>query len=135
MIQRIQSIYLALAFICNGVLPFLLPLFWVNGEPEFVIENIGYVVLNAFSASLSIISLFSFKKRKNQFVFGRLNIILNFILLGLFIARLLNVSGGENTPVKGIGVFLPIVSIVLLSLANRAVKKDENLVKSADRLR
>jgi Domain of unknown function (DUF4293) len=136
MIQRIQSIYLAIAFIANGVLPFLLPLFVLANDQEvLVVENLGYVVLNTFSASLSIISLFSYKKRKNQFVFGRLNIILNFILLGLFIARALNISGEAEVSEKGIGMFLPIVSIVFISLANRAIKKDEDLVKSADRLR
>jgi hypothetical protein len=81
----------------------------------------------------------TYKKRKNQFVMGRLNIILNVILLGLFLIRLFNLSG-ETDPEKvvsekGIGVFLPIVSIVFLSLANKAIKKDEDLVKSVDRLR
>jgi hypothetical protein len=32
-------------------------------------------------------------------------------------------------------MFLPIVSIVFLVLANKAIKKDEDLVKSVDRLR
>jgi hypothetical protein len=36
---------------------------------------------------------------------------------------------------KGIGMFLPIISIVLLVMANKAIKKDEALVKSVDRLR
>ena len=36
---------------------------------------------------------------------------------------------------KGIGLILPIFSIVFLVLANKAIKKDEDLVKSVDRLR
>jgi hypothetical protein len=36
---------------------------------------------------------------------------------------------------KGIGIFLPICVIVLLVMANKAIKKDEDLVKSVDRLR
>jgi len=136
MIQRIQSVYLLIAFIAGGILPFMLPIFILkNGNEVITIENIAYVVLDVFSATLSIISLFSYKKRKNQFVFNRLNIILNFILLGLFVARWLNLSGDTEVSEKGIGMFLPIISIVFLSLANRAVKKDEDLVKSADRLR
>jgi protein-S-isoprenylcysteine O-methyltransferase Ste14 len=83
--------------------------------------------------------MMSFKKRKNQFVIGRLNIILNLILLGLFVYQSLNVSGETDKDIvvseKGIGMLLPIVSIVFLSLANRAIKKDEDLVKSVDRLR
>jgi hypothetical protein len=60
--------------------------------------------------------------------------ILNLILLGLFVYRSLNISG-ETVLVseKGIGMFLPIVAIVLLVLIRPS--KDEDLVKSADRLR
>jgi len=36
---------------------------------------------------------------------------------------------------KGIGMFIPVLSIVFLVLANKAIKKDEDLVKSADRFR
>ncbi|MEM8927237.1 MAG: DUF4293 family protein, partial [Bacteroidota bacterium] len=36
---------------------------------------------------------------------------------------------------KGIGMLIPVFSIVFLVLANRAIKKDEDLVKSVDRLR
>lgn len=76
-----------------------------------------------------------FKNRQSQFVMGRLNIILNFILLGLFVYRSLNVSGETEVSEKGIGMLLPIFSIVFLVLANKAIKKDEELVKSVDRLR
>lgn len=140
MIQRIQTIYLFISFLAAGVLPFVLPL-WVsgNGENYYFIRDLAFVLLFAFSTTLSIVSIFSYKKRKNQFVMGRLNIILNLILLGLFVFRLLNVSGETDSErivsEKGIGLFLPIVSIVFLSLANKAIKKDEDLVKSVDRLR
>jgi ABC-type polysaccharide transport system permease subunit len=66
----------------------------------------------------------------------RLNILLNLILLGLFVYRSLNLSGETSfVSEKGIGMFLPIIAIVLLVLANKAIKKDEDLVKSVDRLR
>ena len=89
------------------------------------------------STMLTIVSIISYKKRQNQFVMNRLNIILNLILLGLFVYRSLNLSGETASAVseKGIGMFLPIVAIVLLVLANKAIKKDEDLVKSVDRLR
>uniref|UniRef100_UPI00359453E2 DUF4293 family protein n=1 Tax=Pricia sp. TaxID=2268138 RepID=UPI00359453E2 len=75
------------------------------------------------------------KKRKNQFVLNRLNLILNLFLLGFFVYRSLNLSGETSVSEKGIGMLIPIISIVLLVLANRAIKKDEDLVKSVDRLR
>lgn len=137
MIQRIQTIYLFLAFVVTGILPFLFPLWIMNdGKEYFFMQNQFYVILLGLSTTLSVVSIISYKKRQNQFVIGRLNIILNLILLGLFVYRSLNVSG-ETVLVseKGIGMFLPIVAIVLLVLANKAIKKDEDLVKSVDRLR
>jgi hypothetical protein len=137
MLQRIQTIYLLLAFVVTGVLPFFIPLWTMtDGKAYLFMQNQVYVVLLGLSTTLSLLSVVSFKKRQNQFVIGRLNIILNLILLGLFVYRSLNVSG-ETLAVseKGIGMFLPIVAIVLLVLANKAIKKDEDLVKSVDRLR
>jgi hypothetical protein len=137
MIQRIQTIYLFLAFVVTGILPFLFPLWTINdGKEYFFVQNQFYVILLGLSTTLTVVSIVSYKKRQNQFVIGRLNIILNLILLGLFVYRSLNISG-ETVLVseKGIGMFLPIVAIVLLVLANKAIKKDEDLVKSVDRLR
>lgn len=137
MIQRIQTIYLFLAFLATLVLPFLFPLWTTNdAKPYFFMQNEIYVALFGLSMTLSLISIFYYKKRQNQFVLGRLNIILNLILLGLFVYRSLNVSG-ETLLVseKGIGMFVPVLAIVLLVLANKAIKKDEDLVKSVDRLR
>ncbi|MCG9793028.1 DUF4293 domain-containing protein [Flavobacterium algicola] len=137
MIQRIQTIYLFLAFVVTGILPFIFPLWTVNDGVDFYfMQNQVYVILLGLSTTLSVVGILSYKNRKNQFVIGRLNIILNLILLGLFVYRSLNVSGEtEIVSEKGIGMFLPIFSIVLLVLANKAIKKDEDLVKSVDRLR
>lgn len=136
MIQRIQSIYLFLAFIITATLPFVFYL-WKqdNGEVVYFMSNLLYTVLFGLSSTLSLISILTFKKRQNQFVMNRLNMILNLILLGLFVYQLLTVSGETAVSVKGIGMFLPIGAIVLLVLANKATKKDEDLVKSVDRLR
>lgn len=87
------------------------------------------------SAGLALVSLFLFKKRNTQIVINRLNIILNFLLLGLIVYQLLTLSGETSVSEKGIGLFLPLVVVVLLSLATKAILKDERLVKSADRLR
>ncbi|AWG26644.1 DUF4293 domain-containing protein [Flavobacterium kingsejongi] len=136
MIQRIQTIYLLIAFITTGILPFVFPL-WadVSGKDYFFMKNMAYVVLFGLSTTLTVFSITSYKKRQTQFVIGRLNIISNLILLGLFVYRSLNLSGETSVSEKGIGMFLPIVSIVFLALANKAIKKDEDLVKSVDRLR
>jgi len=138
MIQRIQTVYLILTFLVTGLLMFFVPLWTLNtGKPFYFMQDQVYTILLGLSTMLTIISIISYKKRQNQFVMGRLNIILNLILLGLFVYRSLNLSGETVNAVseKGIGMFLPIVAIVLLVLANKAIKKDEDLVKSVDRLR
>jgi hypothetical protein len=137
MLQRIQTVYLILALIISGVLPLVFPLWKVTGDKGFYfMESTAYTALFGLSTALALLSIISFKKRQQQFVFNRLNMILNLILLGLFVYRSLNLSG-EAVAVseKGIGMFLPIASIVFLVLANKAIKKDEDLVKSVDRLR
>lgn len=137
MIQRVQTIYLFLAFIVTGMLPYFIPLWSMSdGKAYLFLQNQAYIAAFGISTTLSIVSIISFKKRQNQFVINRLNIILNLILLGLFVYRSLNLSGETQVVLeKGIGMFLPIVAIVLLVFANKAIKKDEDLVKSVDRLR
>jgi len=136
MLQRIQTIYLLCAAGISAGLPFVFHL-WIteDGLSVFAKDDLLYLGLFLGSALLSVLSIFMYKNRMSQFMLGRLNIILNFILLGFFVYQSLNVSGETAVSEKGIGMLLPIVSIVLLALANKAIKKDEDLVKSVDRLR
>lgn len=136
MLQRIQTVYLLIAAIVSGGVIFVLHLWVTNNEVVvYAKDNVLFLGLFLGSAVLSLISIFKYKKRKTQFILGRLNIILNFILLGFFVYQSLNVSGETAVSEKGIGMLIPIVSIVFLALANKAIKKDEDLVKSVDRLR
>lgn len=137
MIQRIQTIYLALVFILNGILSLFIPLWTMSDGKAFMAsQDMKYAALFGLSTALSVVSILSYKKRQNQFVINRLNMILNLILLGLFVYRSLNLSGEAlKVSEKGIGMILPVGAIVLLVVANKAIKKDEDLVKSVDRLR
>ena len=136
MLQRIQTIYLIIVTVISAVLIFLFPLWKLEGGVDFFAkDSLLFLGLFLGSAVLALIAIFMFKNRQLQFVLGRLNIILNFFLLGFFVYQSLNLSGETSVSEKGIGMFLPIVSIVLLVLANKAIKKDEDLVKSVDRLR
>lgn len=136
MLQRIQTVYLLLTFLFMAVIPFFTPL-WIlktGGDFYFMADQI-YTMIFGLGSALVVWSILTYKKRQQQFVVNRVVIILNLILLGLFVYRLLSVSGEAEVSEKGIGMFLPIVSIVMLVLANKAIKKDEDLVKSVDRLR
>ncbi|HEY4539199.1 MAG TPA: DUF4293 domain-containing protein [Faecalibacter sp.] len=137
MIQRKQSIYLFLAGLISMI-------FAVNFDKLVDISlnflsdpskgDLIFSLAFFFSAFVSFLSILLFKNRKLQMTLGWVNIILNILLIGSFIFSLLNLPGGEN-PEKGIWAIVPLISVVLLSIANRLIKKDDDLVKSVDRFR
>ena len=119
MLQRIQTIYLLLASAVSAGLIFVFHLWITNNDVTvFAKDDMLFFGLFIGSSVVSFITIFLFKNRKTQFILGRLNIILNFILLGLFVYRSLNLSGETDVSEKGIGILLPIFSIVFLVLAN-----------------
>lgn len=136
MIQRIQTLYLLVVVLLTAVLPFWVNL-WSDAKGKEIFAQNEVLISGAFyfSAVLAIIAIVGYKKRQNQFVVNRLNMILNLFLLGFFVYRSLNLSGEITVSEKGIGMLIPIFSIVFLVLANKAIRKDEDLVKSVDRLR
>ena len=147
MIQRIQTLYLFLAFLLSIGLIFLINLkIDVGGEKftglyllekeEFTLKLIP--ILFIVSGVLCLASILSFKNRKNQFVINRLNILANLTILGVLIYFLFVATAlpSENlSSDKGLGTFIPLIVIILLVMANKAIQKDENLIKSVDRLR
>ena len=143
MIQRIQTIYLLLSSIASGGLIFIFNLWISKGKKIFVLDlfsnksiSLQLIPIMFFISSiLAIVNIFIFNNRKLQFVIGRILILINLFLLGLLIYQSLMISGEISVSEKGIGMFLPILAILLLVLANKAIKKDEDLVKSVDRLR
>ena len=142
MIQRIQSIYLLLIIVFSVGFTFIFKL-WEQSKTKvfafdlFTDKNIlvkSIPVIFITSAIIAIISIFQFKKRQVQFVLGRIIILINLFLLGIFIFLSLNLPG-EVFSEKGIGMLTPIIVVLLSVMANKAIKKDEDLVKSVDRLR
>jgi len=136
MIQRIQTLYLIVVILLGAIVPFFLNLWSDAVGKEIFADNEVFVSIAFYVvAVLGLVAIVLFKNRQNQFVVNRLNMILNLFLLGFFVYRSLNLSGETIVSEKGIGMLIPVFSIVFLVLANRAIKKDEDLVKSVDRLR
>ena len=127
----------------SGGLIFVFNLWNTSKEEIFVLnlfqEDLVLFKLIPFiftaSSVLSMVTIFLFKNRKLQFVVGRIIVLINLFLLVLLIYLSLTLSGETSVSEKGIGMFLPVLVILLIVLANKAIKKDEDLVKSADRLR
>ena len=143
MIQRIQSIYLLLATAISGGLIFVFNLWSTPKYTTFVIDLFkedslllnGISLLFLLSAFSTCVAIFLYKRRQLQFVLGRISILINLLLLGLLIYVSLTLPGEMKISDKGIGMFLPIIAIVFVVFANKAIQKDEDLVKSVDRLR
>lgn len=144
MLQRIQSLFLFLGIIISGGLSLFFSFWKNNGDKEFFILDLlkegdwrmlSIPVSFLLSTMLSVISLGLFKNRKQQIKLNRFNLVVNLYLLGIIVYLLLSLSGESQISEKGIGLFLPVLVIVCLVLANKAIQKDEELVKSVDRLR
>jgi hypothetical protein len=144
MLQRIQTVYLLIAILLAGLVGFLVP-FWADSNDKLIYLNsmlqsgeIFFMIIPAVfmvSALIAVLTLISFKNRTKQIIYNRVNIVINFLLLGIIVYHQLNLPGETMVSEKGIGVFIPLLVIVFLALANKAIIKDDKLVKSVDRLR
>lgn len=159
MLQRIQTVYLVLAFIAISLLFTKLPI------AEFSYSKIGKIIpLNIISSyqnpelsqntftnvntmpliiGLAILilliigAILLYNNRPLQIKIVMISFLLNIVLLVImFFTCDYMQSKLENTqPSYQFGAILPLISMVLLILASKAIRKDEKLVKGADRLR
>jgi len=144
MIQRIQTLFLvaaSLAFWALFKLPFATssqsasPLF--DDKIFNINDNTILLVLTVLGGALTLINIFLFKNRGLQLRLNYLNIIFA-LFLGAVAFWLVYSNGqsmGEIEVFDKFGLFLPLISLVFVILANVFIKKDNKLVKSMDRLR
>ncbi|PPK99600.1 DUF4293 domain-containing protein [Parapedobacter indicus] len=157
MIQRIQSIWLFLASVTLFAL-FLFPYLQYSDiggmgkalkitgvyhglegqairEKFFILQTVAAVLLGLFPLYI----IFKFRNRKQQIQL----IVLEVVLIVLFGVWLYGAASTELTAAKqflsarniGVGFFLLPISIIFLCMALGNIRKDEKLIKSADRLR
>ena len=131
MIQRIQTIYLLIASIAFALLSFKIP-FWSLNDAFIYAQNDNKLYLLLITLFVfSLIGIFLFKKRTVQMKLLRLSILIEFVV----VVRLFLTYKELNTPLDAKVFFLLMSAFVALLLAYRGVKKDENLVRSVDRIR
>ncbi len=130
MIQRIQSVYLLLLTISSSIGLFFLPPLEIidfSFSTKTLLET--YLIV---SIVLSVLTLFTFKYRKVQLLINRLHLTLQiFIFLALIYGLTQSVTGYDYL----IWLLMPVQAIFFIVLANSAIRKDEALIKSIDRLR
>lgn len=149
MLQRKQTLWMVLALIC-AVLTFKLPFYQGNvvvGQnghemrgltawPHYINGSSGSILITIVTIVLIVgigWDIFNYKNRKQQF----------WIALGLIILSLLNIliywiHSGKPDFVEGGFSLTAVIALaipVFLIMAASGIRKDEKLIKSADRLR
>ena len=128
MIQRIQSIFMFFAIISVVMIMYKVPVL-TNKEEVIMLSNFRWAQIAAFiTIFLIICSIFKFKNRNKQLLLNQFSKL--FLSVSFFIVF---IQKQDMLPAKGL--FLFIIPYLLLIIANWFIKKDEKLVKSADRIR
>ncbi len=144
MIQRIQSLFLVVAATALALL-FKYPLAKSDvataqlfSDRQFNIQDHPVMlILSGAGMLLAIVTIFLFKNRTLQIKLSNLVVVLSILLVIVAAALFLNDTKNMGTVSieDALGAYLPLVAIVFGILAGRFIKKDERLVRSADRLR
>jgi len=157
MIQRIQTVWLlASAVVLLGlfVFPYVSYIDLVGLGKRIMVTGVYSSVNNAsvresmtwlkavmvaLVAIYPVFIVFFYKNRKKQIRYALIEILL-IVLLGVWMLCSANALLGEISQRVGVGnigvgFFLLPIAIVFLVMAIRAIRRDEKLLKSADRLR
>jgi peptidoglycan/LPS O-acetylase OafA/YrhL len=124
MIQRIQSIYLLLAAVIYGTM-FILP--HAVGDS---LKTVDTVFISALIVFIMVV-IFSFKNRKKQIRLGYFALLFSLV----FFSLLAFAGNGLEDEKARAGAMLPLVAMLFIFLAIRSIKKDEELIRSSERLR
>jgi len=154
MIQRIQSLYLllttliAVLFLSGEIVRFSdginelfiniqgLGKLAGNSGTEIIEKHMHFTILLLLPPVLSLVTIMFYKNRKLQM---KMTLILILLILIEIIAvvhysmHIINTMGVVLIP--GLKLIIPVLMLIMAILAYRGMKKDENLIRSYDRLR
>ncbi len=155
MLQRIQSVYLFLVLVFTllflffplgsleiGSDTYIIKTWGLSPDPEQVMGSYNHflglisLVLAFIVLILTVYTTYQFKNRLLQIKLGKINILLHMLMVvsAFFFVDSIK-KGLEVFFSYGIAIIFPLLSMILILMANRAIRKDEELVRSADRLR
>ena len=134
MLQRIQTIYLLfVSFVQLAGYIFLPDRLLYSGVSVEVDESYILLISNLLLIIVPFWNIFQFRNRKRQFVTNR---ILLLITLGVLLNQCVGYFYIDSNEAHQLLVsIVAILTIIFVSLANKAIKRDEDLIRSADRLR
>ena len=105
-------------------------------EGDYIIKAIPLTILLAVIVLLLLITIFSYKNRILQMRLSVFSILLMLGLLGLIFFYAMHGKSKINGEIFYLyPVIFPVISVILTFSAFKGVKKDEELVRSYDRIR
>jgi glucan phosphoethanolaminetransferase (alkaline phosphatase superfamily) len=151
MIQRIQTVFLLLAVIASAAMFFFPFATAWYGQVEvsleaFQLKQAGIEevtepikmalvpLLGVLSSLLLVIFVVSISRYKNRILQLRLlmiNMLVNLALVALIFILIRKLEA----PAYGVSTYLTLFTMLMITLSNRFIRKDEAKVRAADRLR
>lgn len=154
MIQRVQSIYLLIAGIFPAITLFCSVMSFVDVKGTWMLSmaSCGYnsapaqlmtgrmpyglIVFATLAALDAIFAIFCFKDRKSQLRKVNVAIMMNLLWYVALVGYTWSISNRLGLTFSfDICAVAPLLAILSLLLAKRAIRKDEALVRAADRIR
>ena len=157
MIQRIQTIFFALVILLGVAASFLPIMSFTFGDASYIMnlyktvlvddlantltKNMGVGAMQGIVQLVAVAAVFLFKNRSLQIKIGKLLILLIAFQIAAVVMYSDTVKSAIGTPVEDIvvgfkfGAVIPVLSLICAYLAVHFIKKDDKLVRSADRLR
>lgn len=134
MIQRIQSLYLILTSLFQGLgLVFYPNRLLYNGDAVLFSQHFLMLVILVLLTTVPTLIVFLYKNRQLQFVLNRLLILSTLLVWAVHVVGYVKQETTSSSQMMPMLIYLS--NIVLLVLANKAIKRDEDLVRAADRIR
>jgi Domain of unknown function (DUF4293) len=144
MLQRIQSLLLAGVPVLVLVLLFV-PVYSISwklpetGSSITLLSGTFALVINLLPVVLAIFAAFRYKNRPQQIKLCMAGVVLSAAVLAVMLlipAKLFPAMNAPDAVVSfSAGIFILPINVLLFFLASRYIRRDEELVRSADRLR
>lgn len=156
MIQRLQSIYLFLAF-AAAVAVFFFPLAvftapdfqcvlkvtglkYISGDQQpLSVNTVLLMVLLGGTAVMAAVSVFLYKNRMTQLKLVKITMIVAIVFIVLIFVFSEKLIAGKIPGMDPVayreGSYISLVMVVLLILASRRINSDEKKIRAADRIR
>lgn len=135
MIQRPQTLFLALTFFFNLIV-FFTPIYSHAVQDPAPWYGLGMAISLTIPMLLAVISIFLYRNRPNQLKWVKFATYIQIVAIGFTLGTLFSLGGfGKFLWREALSSILVLLSLVTLWQAGRFIKNDEELVQSMDRIR